>query len=423
MNALTNIAGELDQHFGNEGIFTLTLASYPETIIFGTLIDPATQAIYFTGQARMGVTDRPYFLGRLLPDGSLDNTFATQGIAAGKFSNSVESWGKSIALLAQSKILLIGAINSSPALARFLHDGSLDTSYGVNGHLILRNPSSAAPMSSEESASEAESAQSSTYALQDGRILISFTYTYLGTPTHSYVYLLDNNGELDLSFNQTGWTEVKHPSHAGDGILLNAGLIDEDGNIVVCGRLKSAESRALMVVRYKRDGSLDLSFGVDGFVLDNTITGFSTVTALANQGNKRILGIGYASTDSVYSGLLISLEPDGTRNIQFNSAKPLLTRLNDADTHWSNALKQPNGSLVVTGNTKASGNSTIALARLQSNGAFDPTFNKGQGWVVTPMGLNNTWAMSLALQSDGKILVAGFYRESNLHGIIVRYLG
>lgn len=423
MNAQTNNAGELDQGFASTGVFTLTLALFQETIIFGIRIDPATQAIYFAGQARNGVSDRPYILGKLLPNGDLDNTFATSGIATGKFSNSAESKGKSIAFLAQGKILLIGAINSSPALARFHPDGSLDITYGENGHLILANPSPSAPLSSEESASEPDYAQSSTVALEDGRILISFTYHQSGNPVSSYLFMLDNNGELDLSFNQSGNVQVTHPDHPAGNIRLMGSLIDEDGNAVVCGRLKSAESRVLMVVRYKRDGSLDLSFGVGGFVLDDTFAGFSTFTALANQGNKRILGIGYASTDSVYSGLLISLEPDGTRNIQFNSAKPLLTRLNDADTHWSNALKQPDGSLVVTGNSKASGKETIALARLQSNGAFDSTFNKGQGWVVTPMGLNNTSAMSLALQSDGKILVAGFYRESDLHGIIVRYLG
>jgi uncharacterized delta-60 repeat protein len=424
MDAQTNDPGELDQSFARNGIFTLTVAlPYQETIIFGTLIDPATHNIYFAGQARYGISDRPYVLGRLLPDGNLDETFATDGIAMGKFSNAAESKGNSIALIAQDKILLIGAINSSPALARFHPDGSLDTSYGVNGHLILANPSPGAPLSAEESASEAESAESNTAALQDGRILISFTYHQSGNPTRSYLFMLDINGELDRSFNQTGSVLVKHPDHSPEKIRLHGCLIDEDGSVVACASLKSADFQASLFVRYKKDGSIESSYGENGYLVVDTQADYALVDALAKQGNRRILAIGYSRSGFDHSGLLISLERDGTDNIQFNRGQPLLTRLNDSDTQWVSALKQPNGSLVVTGDSKASGKPTIALARLQSNGAFDPTLNNGQGWVVTPIGLNNTSATNLALQDDGKMIVCGFYRDTNLHGVIVRYLG
>jgi uncharacterized delta-60 repeat protein len=424
MNAQTNNPGELDPSFGNNGMFELTLAPpYQETIILGALIDSATQNIYFAGQARNGISDRPYILGRLSTDGNLDNTFATQGIAMGKFSHTAESRGNAIALLAEDKILLIGATIGSPALARFHRNGSIDTSYGVNGHLILIDPWPSTPLAVEESASEAESAQSHTVALQDGRILISFTYHQSGNPTHSFLFMLDIYGELDRSFNQTGSVLVKHPDHPPENIRLHGCLIDDDGSVVACASLKFADSQASMFVRYTTVGNIESSYGENGYLVVDTHAEYALVDALAKQGNRRILAIGYSRSGFNYSGLMISHEWNGSANIQFNRGQPLLTRLNDSDTQWISASKQPNGSLVVTGNSTASGKPTIALARLQSNGAFDPTFNNGQGWVVTSIGLNHTSAKNVALQDDGKILVCGFYRETNLRAIILRYLG
>lgn len=423
MNTQTDNAGELDQSFASTGVFTLTLAPYRETIIFGIRIDPATEAIYFAGQARNGVSDRPYILGKLLPNGDLDSTFANAGIATGKFSNSAESKGKSIAFLAQGKILLIGAINSSPALARFHPDGSLDTTYGENGHLILANPSPSAPLNSEESASEPDYAQSRTVALEDGRILISFTYHQSGKPISSYLFMLDNNGELDLSFNQSGNVQVKHPDHPPEDIQLFGSLIDEDGNAVACGNLETAGTSAFMLVRYTPDGRIDNSFEGNGFVIESSTAEYSLAYASAKQENKRILGVGYARTGSNYSGLLISVEPNGTRNIQFNSARPQLNRLNGADTLWISGLKLANGSLVIAGTAKASGKTTIALASLLSNGAFDTTFNNGQGWAVPPSDMDSSSATGLALQNDGKTLVCGHHSQPSLRGLILRYLG
>jgi uncharacterized delta-60 repeat protein len=421
MDVKANNAGTVDTSFADKGMFTLDLATYQETTILGLLADPTDRTIYFTGKAHNGGSDRPYVLGRLLEDGGLDDAFGNSGIVTGEFGISVDSRGESIALLAQGNILLIGATHSSPAMARFLPNGVLDKSYGVNGHLVLENPSTPANEVPEGRSNEPVSVHSNTSSTRNGQILISFTYRQSDAPISSYVFMLNNNGDPELSFNGKGYVEVIHPDHPPDNIVLHGALIDENGNAVACGLLKSGTTTAPLFVRYKRNGSLDPSFGDNGFVVTETTAEYSTVVGAIRQVNKRVLGLGYANDGAQYSGLLESLEPDGKPNIQFNGGKALLIRLDNADTYWTGARQQPNGRIVLVGDYWPKGESTIAVARLQSDGSFDQSFNDGQGWTTTPIGQNGPSARAIELQGDGKILICAAAALPQTSGVILRY--
>ena len=68
---------------------------------------------------------------------------------------------------------------------------------------------------------------------------------------------------------------------------------------------------------------------------------------------------------------------------------------------------QPDGKIVVAGMSTASGSYDFALARYLPNGTLDTTFS-GDGTVLTDFGSGSRdWAYALALQPDGKIVVAG----------------
>ena len=69
---------------------------------------------------------------------------------------------------------------------------------------------------------------------------------------------------------------------------------------------------------------------------------------------------------------------------------------------------QPDGKIVVAGESSASGNGDFALARYLPNGTLDPSFG-GDGRVLTDFGSGSyDGASALALQPDGKIVVAGY---------------
>src|SRR6185369_4579726 len=63
----------------------------------------------------------------------------------------------------------------------------------------------------------------------------------------------------------------------------------------------------------------------------------------------------------------------------------------------------------------------FAIIRLNTNGALDPTFNT-TGKTMTPVGTNSDIATAIALQPDGKILVAGFSTNGGTADfVMVRY--
>ncbi|PKA67588.1 putative delta-60 repeat protein [Pseudomonas baetica] len=425
MNSLVNNAGSLDTGFAEAGIFTLKLEGYSETLILGGRIDPASQAIYFTGQARNGVSDRSWFIGCLTPDGNLDPDFGTRGITSGKFGNLSESKGLSIAFLSQGKILLIAETLSSLALARLHPDGSPDTTYGEQGQLIIGNPAATNDTVAASAPSQQHGGQSIATAQADGRIVVAHTYQERGNAGGAYLFMLKSDGTLDLSFNHRGHVKVEHPDHQSAAVNLLSGLMDEDGNAVACGLLTTGTSSAALFVRYTREGYPDPAFGDRGFVINNGTGQYSRLVDLTLQGNKRMLGCGRVA-DRSYSGLLISLERDGKFNIQFNQAKPLLTRLGNNDTQWSGARQQSDGKIVVVGSMKpasaSASASVLVVARFQSNGDSDPTFANGAGWVATPVGSGSFNSRGVMLQGDGKIVAFGYSTPSgDVAGSVLRY--
>jgi len=74
------------------------------------------------------------------------------------------------------------------------------------------------------------------------------------------------------------------------------------------------------------------------------------------------------------------------------------------DRHFSQSM-QTDGNIVVAGVTGTDSNADIALVRYDTNGTVDTSFH-GDGKLTTPIGADNDEGRALALQSNGKILVA-----------------
>ncbi|MBK5527925.1 hypothetical protein JFT91_12460 [Pseudomonas sp. TH08] len=413
-------AGTLDESFADAGIFRLSLPSLGrESLLAGIKVDITSTRLYFSGQTRSGVTQRPYVLGRLTPDGELDTGFGKEGIASGFFAGSRESMARSITLTSDSKILLTGTVGMrEPALARFSTDGVLDTGFGDKGYVILPLPKNVGEDAVVESVDGEQASSGNIVPLDDGKTLVVKTYVITHqADTRAFVYLLNNDGSLDTSFNQKGYVEVTYPGATPSDVKLRSGLIDQDGKIVVCGQLapRSGLSTALFA-RFTREGKLDADFGKDGFVTVS-LADSASLESIIQQPNNRLLGIGRTDKSE---GLLISLEPDGTANIQFNRGQPLLTRLDNALTYWQNGVMQPDGKIVLIGKYQLPDNTTPAVvARLLSDGTFDSAF-AGVGWVGTLVDGTTTFR-DVALQTDGKIVVTGEHFSPDVQGLVLRF--
>src|SRR5439155_1647217 len=151
---------------------------------------------------------------------------------------------------------------------------------------------------------------------------------------------------------------------------------------------------------------LDPAFGSEGRVLAN-FGGRDGARALALQANGKIVVAGFTSSDfgTLRRFALARYNADGTLDPSFGGGGRVLTNFAGRDEASALAL-QSDGKIVVAGFSGAGGRQDFAVARYNPDGSLDPSFGSG-GRVLTDFGGDDE-AAALALQSDGKIVVTGF---------------
>lgn len=323
-------------------------------------------------------------------DGHLIEAFGDKGYVSGQFNDSGgRDHSVTSSILLQSidnalHVVLMGIYYvpdvSSPklALARFNDHGMPDTSFGNNGTIVHDLPSrsgnAGAGNASKKISSESTGNSSPAQAilLPDNRIVL--VYSYAGA---AHIVRLESNGALDLTFNSVGYVVHTEPDA---GVELVNILQTTDGNYLCAGHVKdSANVYSAIFVKVDQAGHYDNSFGTNGRVDIREPNGANFfISHIARQGNNRILAIGESSTLTTRYGLLISLEPDGKFNIQFNSAQPLQTQVDGHSTNWSSGTIRPDGKLVIAGTADSPGTTdrNVVFARFQANGALDQTFGR-----------------------------------------------
>jgi uncharacterized delta-60 repeat protein len=180
--------------------------------------------------------------------------------------------------------------------------------------------------------------------------------------------------------------------------------MEPGGKIVVAG--ESGGDFAL--VRYDRNGNLDPSFGSGGKVLTD-IGGASSDAALAVavEPNGKIVATGHTGTAPFtdFDFALVRYNRDGNVDPSFGSGGRVVTAFGVArfDEAWGVAI-QPEGKIVVAGLTNAPADDEFAVARYDHNGSLDPSFGSGGKIMSGSIGQE---AFDVALEPSGKAIVAG----------------
>ena len=218
-------------------------------------------------------------------------------------------------------------------------------------------------------------------------------------------------GALDTSFNGTGKVTTT-PSGSCSG-QARALALQADGKIVVAGTScpNFTSTRNFTVYRYNTDGSLDTSFGSSGKATVNFYAGASEAFAVAVQGGS-IWVAGYAGSGFA----LARLTSSGTLDYSFGSGTGTVTSAVGTSSAFANSLAiQADGKPVLAGYA-SSGGTVFALTRYTANGALDTTFGTG-GKVLTNVGGtfsgNSAIATALAIQVDGKVVAAGYANSTS----------
>ncbi len=294
------------------------------------------------------------------------------------------------------KYLVLTSANTAPtgqdidyALTRYNADGSLDTSFGTDGTVIT--------------AVNANNESPQAMALQaDGKILVTGGYD-TGSTTDGIVMRYNNDGTLDTSFDTDGIVTIQFSATNND--LFTDILVQPDGRILVAGYGNITGNDEMIVARLNVDGTLDTSFSADGKFILSLSANDDRVMSLALQDDGRIILAGYENTGVNSDLAIVRLGANGGLDTSFVSAG--FFRLDLGGNEYANAVAiDDSGRIVVAGTTSSTGSGDSIVVRVDANGVLDSTFGTG-GIVTVATGSPFEAVNELAIQSDGKIVVAG----------------
>jgi uncharacterized delta-60 repeat protein len=196
-------------------------------------------------------------------------------------------------------------------------------------------------------------------------------------------------------------------THFRQGGYAQAVAIQADGKPVLAGFLFGpGEAFVFALARYTHRGKLDRGFGRNGLVLTNFGGGNSSfATALAIQPDGKTVAVG-TSLAGYHAFVLARYTVRGRLDPSFGRAGRVLTNLGARSSADASAVAlQPDGKIVVAGTDLTGGQSDFALARYNAGGTLDRSFGSG-GRVVTKVG-DEDHAFGVVVQPDGKVVIAG----------------
>ncbi|HSQ16830.1 MAG TPA: delta-60 repeat domain-containing protein [Anaerolineales bacterium] len=377
--------GSLDPSFAEDGILL--------TDLFGSLDSASGVAIQADGKivvagSTSGVS-YDFALTRYNPDGSLDATFADHGILITDFDLGSD-YAKDVAIQADGKIVVAGYTYLSAqdfALARYNPDGSLDTTFDGDGRVTT------------DFADGIDTGQA--LAIQeDGKIILA-GYTYGSTLYDIAVARYNDDGSLDTTFDGDGRVTT---DLAGDSDYGYAVALQLDGKIVVGGST-TGFAIDFLLARYNADGSLDTTFDSDGLLTTDIAGNHDACTALVVQLDGKILAGGYSDNASNDNFSLVRYNADGSLDPSFDGDGKLESDLTGGNDRLSDLVLQPYGKIVAVGY----GVGTLydfAVARYNPDGSWDTSFD-GDGRLLTDFMGYQDYGYAVALQPNGSIVVAG----------------
>jgi uncharacterized delta-60 repeat protein len=401
------MAGDLDTTFDGDGKVTTDFA----TTEFGGALDRAYSVavqsdgkIVVAGNSLTGNGEQYNFaLARYNANGSLDTTFDGDGKVTTDFGGGDDT-AHSVAIQSNGKIVVAGkSYNGSKrfdfALTRYNANGSLDTTFDGDGKVTT-------DFGGGDDTAHSVAIQS------DGKIVVA-GYIYKVGGDDFALARYNANGSLDTTFDGDGKVTTDF------GVSLDRAYsvaIQSDGKIVVAGEsYNGSKWLDFALTRYNANGSLDTTFDGDGKVTTDFGGGDDTAHSVAIQSDGKIVLAGSSGIRGTFDSddfALTRYNANGSLDTTFDGDGKVTTDFGkNLDDHGYSVAIQSDGKIVVAGESKhVRGGYDFALARYNANGSLNTSFD-GDGKVTTTIGIHNFGAnygaFGVAIQSDGKIVVAG----------------
>lgn len=312
-----------------------------------------------------------YAVIRMNSNGSLDSSLL----------DPADSFGYHVGLQADGKILVVGGFTrfttggSHLGIARFNANGTIDSAFNT---------------------STTRTGAINTLAVQtDGKIVVGGQFLKANGSAATNIVRFNADGTRDNTFSTgTGPT----PDNFNFVTSINAVAIQADGKILVGGQFGSFNGAVRIgLVRLNSDGSVDTSFNLSGDVA----TGFPLVIQEINvlPDGKILIGGSIRNSATAFRGLM-RLNADGSVDSSFNSGT-------SASNIVYRIIRQPDGKILIGGAfTNYNGTARQRVARLNADGSLDTAFSTGAG-------ATNGIVYDLGLQTDGKVVIGGAFTTLN----------
>jgi len=242
-------------------------------------------------------------------------------------------------------------------------------------------------------------------AIQSDGQLVAAGTSSTGTQNEFALVRYNPDGSLDTTFNGTGIVTTAIGSSTDQAFAL---AIQADGKLVAAGYSDNGAQDLFALVRYNPDGSLDATFNGTGIVTTAIGTIADLASALAIQPDGRLVAAGLSITTGTRNEFaLVRYNADGSLDTTFNTTGMVTTAIGGKGDQANALVIQPDGKLVAAGSSYSGTQNRFALARYNTDGSRDATFN-GSGKVTTPIGNKGASASAVAIQADGKLVAAGY---------------
>jgi uncharacterized delta-60 repeat protein len=346
--------GKLDRTFGGGRGIVDSLLVGTGAEVSGMAIGPDDR-IVVAGRILQPALSPPYTqmaAARFLPDGTRDTSFGSAGQATFRLAGIAESAAR-VLVQPDGRVLLLGqmtldsglAANNNIALVRLLADGSFDTGFGTGGAAMFDATKRDFPQAA---------------LLQpDGRIVIGGKIAEGDSePSDSFFGRVDAAGAPEAGFGRS-------PSYSTISDEVVDMALQPDGRIVLLVAARGVNWE-IMLARINADGSPDTGFGTQGLVRRDVGPHDDWPRAVAVQADGRIVVAAQVSNPlpMAPSFALLRFEASGAPDPGFGTDGVLRVPFFGSTDNANDLLLQPDGKIVAAGSARSGLFTDIAMVRV-----------------------------------------------------------
>jgi uncharacterized delta-60 repeat protein len=341
-----NRDGTLDSSFGSGGEVLTSFGANNPSSANAVAIEPDGTIVVAGAAGRFG--SQQFALARYLPNGNPDPTFNFSGTVLTSFAGSAGA--NSLAAASDGSIIAAGfaqpqqgSSTTSFALARYLPNGTLDTTFGSQGEVTTPvGPSDAAVKS--------------VLIEPDGTIVAAGHTSTSGGNFNFALARYTTTGSLDTTFNQTGIVNT----HFGEFDDVAALVLQPDRKLVAAGSYSTGSKVDLALARYNPDGSLDSTFGTAGQVSTDLGAENQAIEGMVIQPDGKLVVTGAYATAGPSEFFLSRYTTAGILDTTFGNSGFTITAIpGSTNAGAAGVAILPGGTFIVAGTSS----NNFALAR------------------------------------------------------------